>query len=172
MEYIIRPKYISKIQGFIDKPVIKILTGMRRVGKSTILTIIKNNLLTDVSEENKVYINFESMEFSHIKEAQDLINYLLPMTRESKKKLYFFFDEIQLVKDWERVINGLRVDVECDIYITGSNSTIISGDLATLLAGRYVEFEIHPFTFDEFLEIFDYTNLSKEALFEKYIRIG
>lgn len=172
MEYIIRPKYISKIQGFIDKPVIKILTGMRRVGKSTILTIIKNNLLADVSEENKVYINFESMEFSHIKEAQDLINYLLPMTRDSKKKLYFFFDEIQLVKDWERVINGLRVDVECDIYITGSNSTIISGDLATLLAGRYVEFEIHPFTFDEFLEIFDYTNLSKEALFEKYIRIG
>ena len=172
MEYIIRPKYISKIQGFIDKPVIKILTGMRRVGKSTILTIIKNNLLADVSEENKVYMNFESMEFSHIKEAQDLINYLLPITRESKKKLYFFFDEIQLVKDWERVINGLRVDVECDIYITGSNSTIISGDLATLLAGRYVEFEIHPFTFDEFLEIFDYTNLSKEALFEKYIRIG
>ena len=172
MEYIIRPKYISKIQGFIDKPVIKILTGMRRVGKSTILTIIKNNLLADVSEENKVYMNFESMEFSHIKEAQDLINYFLPITRESKKKLYFFFDEIQLVKDWERVINGLRVDVECDIYITGSNSTIISGDLATLLAGRYVEFEIHPFTFDEFLEIFDYTNLSKEALFEKYIRIG
>jgi len=87
-------------------------------------------------------------------------------------KVYFFFDEIQLVSDWEQVINGLRVDRDCDIYLTGSNSTLISGDLATLLAGRYVEFEIQPFTFIEFKQVFKNTNLSKEILFDKFIQFG
>lgn len=172
MDYIFRDKYIEKIKKFIDKPIVKILTGMRRVGKSTILNIIKDQVLKDVPDENKIYMNFESFEFFDIKDANSLKEYLDEKLKDKKGRLYFFFDEIQLVKDWEKVINGLRVSHNCDIYITGSNSKLISGDLATLLAGRYVEFEIQPFTFDEFSEIYRSSNLSREELFQKFIKIG
>ncbi|MDU4046671.1 MAG: ATP-binding protein [Peptoniphilus harei] len=172
MDYIFRTKYIEKIKKFIDKPIVKILTGMRRVGKSTILNIIKDQVLKDVPDENKIYMNFESFEFFDIKDANALKDYLSEKLKDKEGKVYFFFDEIQLVKDWEKVINGLRVSHNCDIYITGSNSKLISGDLATLLAGRYVEFEIQPFTFDEFAEIYRSSNLSREELFQKFIKIG
>lgn len=172
MDYIFRDKYIEKIKKFIDKPIVKILTGMRRVGKSTILNIIKDQVLKDVPDENKIYMNFESFEFFDIKDANALKDYLSEKLKDKEGKVYFFFDEIQLVKDWEKVVNGLRVSHNCDIYITGSNSKLISGDLATLLAGRYVEFEIQPFTFDEFSEIYRSSNLSREELFQKFIKIG
>ena len=172
MNYIFRAKYIEKIKKFIDKPIVKILTGMRRVGKSTILNIIKDQLLKDVPDENKIYMNFESFEFFDIKDAKLLKEYLDEKLKDKKGRVYFFFDEIQLVKDWERVVNALRVSLNSDIYITGSNSKLISGDLATLLAGRYVEFEIQPFTFDEFSEIYKSSNLSQEELFQKFIKIG
>ena len=172
MEYMERPKYIKQIEKFIDKPVIKILTGMRRVGKSTILMMIKDKLLTAIPDQQKIYINFESLEFMHINEANLLAKYLIDKTKNIEGKIYYFFDEIQLVNDWEKVINGLRVDKDCDIYITGSNSNLISGELATLLAGRYVEFEIQPFNFDEFSIIFKDYSLSKEELFMKFIKIG
>lgn len=172
MDYIFRDKYIEKIKKFIDKPIVKILTGMRRVGKSTILNIIKDDVLKDVPVENKIYMNFESFEFFDINNADLLKDYLDEKLKNKKGKVYFFFDEIQLVEDWEKVINGLRASLDCDIYITGSNSKLISGDLATLLAGRYVEFEIQPFTFDEFSEIYRSSNLSREELFQKFIKIG
>lgn len=172
MNYINRPKYIEKIEDFIDKPIIKIITGMRRVGKSTILTIIKDKILNLIDNDNKIYINFESIKFININDANSLLKYLEPIIENIEGKIYFFFDEIQVVKKWEKVINGLRVDYDCDIYITGSNSTLLSGELATLLAGRYVEFEIQPFTFSEFVEIFKPFNQSKEALFNKYILLG
>lgn len=172
MDYIFRNKYIEKIKKFIDKPIVKILTGMRRVGKSTILNIIKDQVLKDVPDENKIYMNFEFFEFFDIKDDNELKDYLSEKLKDKEGKVYFFFDEIQLVKDWEKVINGLRVSHNCDIYITGSNSKLISGDLATLLAGRYVEFEIQPFTFDEFSEIYRSSNLSREELFQKFIKIG
>lgn len=172
MDYIFRNKYIEKIKKFINKPIVKILTGMRRVGKSTILNIIKDQVLKDVPDENKIYMNFESFEFFDIKDDNELKDYLSEKLKDKEGKVYFFFDEIQLVKDWEKVINGLRVSHNCDIYITGSNSKLISGDLATLLAGRYVEFEIQPFTFDEFSEIYRSSNLSREELFQKFIKIG
>ncbi|MDP8052676.1 ATP-binding protein [Pasteurella atlantica] len=172
MKYIVRPKYIKKIEKFVDKPVIKVLTGMRRVGKSTILTIIKNEILATIPTEQKIYINFESLEFLHINDANALAKYLTENLKGIKGKVYFFFDEIQLVKDWEKVINGLRVDRDCDIYITGSNSKLISGELATLLAGRYVEFEIQPFTFDEFLMVYTETNLNRDELFNKFLQVG
>jgi len=172
VDYIIRPKYLDKIAKFIDKPVIKVLTGMRRVGKSTILTIIKDELLSDVPSKNKIYLNFESIEFLSISDANSLSNYLEPLLKNLEGKVYFFFDEIQLVNGWEKIINGLRVDRECDIYLTGSNTTLISGDLATLLAGRYVKFEIQPFTFSEFIQIFANKDLTNEELFEKFIKVG
>lgn len=172
MDIIYRPKYLSKIKKFIDKPIIKVLTGMRRVGKSTILEIIRDDILAHIPPENKIFLNFESIEFSGIQDSDVLANYLKPILQNGKGKYYFFFDEIQLVKNWEQVINGLRVDIDCDIYITGSNSMLISGELATLLAGRYVEFEIQSFTFSEFIQIFESSGLSKEELFGKYIRLG
>jgi predicted AAA+ superfamily ATPase len=172
MDYINRPKYIKKIKLFVDKPIIKVITGMRRVGKSTLLTIIKDKILNTVKDANKIYLNFESIELININNQNSLINYLNPLLENLKGKIYFFFDEIQIVKDWEKVINGLRVDYDCDIYITGSNSTLLSGDLATLLAGRYVEFEIQPFTFIEFAQAYKELNLSKEKLFNKYIKLG
>jgi len=144
--YISRKRYIDKLKLFIDKPVIKVLTGMRRVGKSTLLTMIRDEILKNIPDENKIYLNFESIELFKINEAGKLIEYLKPLLKKDERQ-YIFYDEIQLVKNWEQVVNGLRLNDNYDIYITGSNSTLISGDLATLLAGRYVEFEIQPFTF-------------------------
>lgn len=172
MDYIFRDRYIEKIKNFIDKPIVKILTGMRRVGKSTILNIIKNDVLRDIPEENKIYINFESFEYFEINNSSALKEYLNEKLKDQKGKVYFFFDEIQLVEDWEKVINALRVSFDSDIYITGSNSKLISGDLATLLAGRYVEFEIQPLSLYEFSEIYRDSNLNKEDLFQKFIKIG
>ena len=154
MQHIIRPKYIKQITQFVDKPVIKVLTGMRRVGKSTLLTMIKDEILKNIPDNNKIYLNFESAELFDITTAKALHTYLQPLIKRTKGKIYFFFDEIQMVSGWERVVNGLSVDKDCDIYITGSNSTLISGDLATLLSGRYTAFEIYPFTFGEFMQIF------------------
>ncbi len=172
MNYINRPKYIEKIKLFVDKPIIKVITGMRRVGKSTLLTIIKDQILNKVKDINKIYLNFESIELININNEKALINYLEPLLNSLDGKIYFFFDEIQIVKNWEKVINGLRVDYDCDIYITGSNTTLISGDLASLLSGRYVEFEIQPFTFTEFTQVYIDLNLPKEILFNKYIKLG
>lgn len=172
MDYIFRDRYIEKIKNFIDKPIVKILTGMRRVGKSTILNIIKNDVLKDIPEENKIYMNFESFEYFEINNSSALKEYLNEKLKDQKGKVYFFFDEIQLVEDWEKVINALRVSFDSDIYITGSNSKLISGDLATLLAGRYVEFEIQPLSFYEFSEIYKDSNLNEEDLFQKFIKIG
>lgn len=172
LDYIIRSKYINKIEKFVDKPIIKVITGMRRVGKSTILTIIHDEILKDVPVDNKIYINFESLEFFNVCTSSALAKYLKDIINRTEGKLYFFFDEIQIVENWEKIVNGLRVDLNCDIYITGSNSNLISGDLATLLAGRYIEFEIQPFTFDEFIEINKEISTDKDELFYKYIKIG
>ena len=172
MDYINRPRYIERIKQFIDKPIIKVFTGMRRVGKSTLLNIIKDEILSQVPNENKFYLNFESIEFLNIDNAKLLWNYLQPLLKNRTGKIYLFFDEIQLVNGWEQLINGLRVDLDCDIYLTGSNSMVTSGELATLLAGRYIEFEIQAFTFSEFIEIFKSSNLSNEILFEKFVQLG
>jgi len=172
MQHIIRPKYLKQITQFVDKPVIKVLTGMRRVGKSTLLTMIKDEILKNIPDNNKIYLNFESAELFDITTAKALHTYLQPLIKKTKGKIYFFFDEIQMVSGWELVVNGLSVDKDCDIYITGSNSTLISGDLATLLSGRYTAFEIYPFTFGEFMQIFKNKKIPKETLFEKFVQLG
>ena len=172
MQHIIRPKYIKQITQFVDKPVIKVLTGMRRVGKSTLLTMIKDEVLQNIPDKNKIYLNFESAELFDITTAKALHTYLQPVIKKTKGKIYFFFDEIQMVSGWERVVNSLSVDKDCDIYITGSNSTLISGDLATLLSGRYTAFEIYPFTFGEFMQMFKNKKIPKETLFEKFVQLG
>lgn len=172
MDFVERKEYIDKIKPFINKPVIKVITGMRRVGKSTFLKIISQKILKDIEESNKIYLNFETLELLKIKTDIELVEYLNPLLKDKKNKVYMFFDEIQLVKNWERVINALRVDENYDIYITGSNSSLMSSKISTLLSGRYIQIEMQPFNFREFLKLYSDKNLVYEELFKKYINIG
>ena len=167
MDYIIREKYISKINPFINKPIIKILTGMRRVGKSSLLYIIKDEILKDVADENKIYINFEAINSLDISNANSLLEYLKPLLEDVKGKVYFFFDEIQVIDGWEEVISDLKHNRDYDIFLTSSNKKLISS-----LSEKYVEFEIQPFTFSEFKKAFENMELSKENLFYKFIQLG
>ena len=167
MDYIIREKYISKIKPFINKPVLKILTGMRRVGKSSLLHIIKDEILKDVADENKIYINFEATNLLSINNVNSLLEYLKPLLEDAKGKVYFFFDEIQVIDGWEEVISDLKHNRDYDIFLTSSNKKLISS-----LSEKYVEFEIQPFTFSEFKKAFENMELSKENLFYKFIQLG
>lgn len=167
MDYIIREKYISKIKPFINKPFIKILTGMRRVGKSSLLHIIKDELLKDVANENKIYINFETSMLLGINNASSLLEYLKPLLEDIEGKVYFFLDEIQVIDGWEEVISDLKHNRDYDIFLTSSNKKLISN-----LSVKYVEFEIQPFTFSEFKKAFENMELSKENLFYKFIQLG
>ena len=167
MDYISREKYINKIKPFINKPVLKILTGMRRVGKSSLLHIIKDEILKDVADENKIYINFEATNLLSINNANSLLEYLKPLLEDVKGKVYFFFDEIQVIDGWEEVISDLKHNRDYDIFLTSSNKKLISS-----LSEKYVEFEIQPFTFSEFKKAFENMELSKENLFYKFIQLG
>ncbi|WP_338945602.1 ATP-binding protein [Fusobacterium pseudoperiodonticum] len=167
MDYIIREKYISKIKPFINKPVLKILTGMRRVGKSSLLHIIKDEILKDIADENKIYINFEATNLLSINNVNSLLEYLKPLLEDVKGKVYFFFDEIQVIDGWEQVISDLKHNRDYDIFLTSSNKKLISS-----LSEEYVEFEIQPFTFSEFKKTFENMELSKENLFYKFIQLG
>ena len=167
MDYTSREKYINKIKALINKPVLKILTGMRRVGKSSLLHIIKDEILKDVADENKIYINFEAINSLDISNANSLLEYLKALLEEVKGKVYFFFDEIQIVDGWEQVISDLKLNRDYDIFLTSSNKKLISS-----LSEKYVEFEIQPFTFSEFKKAFENMELSKENLFYKFIQLG
>ena len=167
MDYIIREKYISKIKPFINKHVLKILTGMRRAGKSSLLHIIKDEILKDVADENKIYINFEATNLLSINNVNSLLEYLKPLLEDVKGKVYFLFDEIQVIDGWEEVISDLKYNRDYDIFLTSSNKKLISS-----LSEKYVEFEIQPFTFSEFKKAFENMELSKENLFYKFIQLG
>lgn len=145
-----RKIYTDKIKGFIGKEQIKIITGIRRCGKSEILKLLKKEILKTTDKEHIIFINFEDIEFDAIKTYKDLHDYVTDRIKDDKK-YYLFFDEIQIVENWEKAVNSLRLR-NTDIYITGSNSKLLSGELATLLGGRYVQFEIRPLSFKEFIK--------------------
>ena len=172
-----RELYIEKIKPFIDKDIIKVLTGIRRSGKSVMLKLIMEELKQNGINENQfININFENLINRELTTADKLHKYILKKASEIKKKCYVFLDEIQEVKDWEKCINSLRVNEEYnfDIYITGSNAKLLSGELSTYLAGRYVEFVIYPFSFKEFLDTLKsiQQNISIRETFQKYIKFG
>ena len=145
---IIRQQYMQQIRDFIDTPVIKIITGMRRCGKSVLLELTKQELLNrNVTSENIIMINFESLRYERLKDYKALYNAIMDKAEKLFGKIYILLDEIQEVANWEEAINSFRVDLDCDIYITGSNARLLSSELATLLAGRYVEIKIFPLTF-------------------------
>ncbi|NLV99128.1 MAG: ATP-binding protein [Clostridiaceae bacterium] len=172
--YIIRERYLQRIRPFVNKPVVKVLTGLRRAGKSTLLQMIMNELLPEIARENIYYLNMESRKGLSILNEIDLMEDIETFAEGKDGKIYFFLDEIQYVNNWERAVNVLRVDYECDIYITGSNANLLSSELATLIAGRYVQFEVLPFQFKEFMDMVrkETGDSNSESSFRLYLELG
>ncbi len=170
-----RERFMSRIRPFIGTELIKVLTGIRRCGKSVMLDLIRAELIeSGVSAEQIISINFEEMNNAHLLNAKSLHKEIVLKAKKITGKVYLFFDEIQEVHEWERCVNSLRVNLDCDIYITGSNAKLLSGELATYLAGRYVEFVIYPFSFTEFIKLYQATDnsLSPKEIFSKYLSFG
>ena len=170
-----RKTYLDQIIPLIDKPRTKVITGVRRSGKTVLLKQIQEYLLSSGCDKNRiVYISFESKANAYLKNTDTLYRYLLDAGKNAAEKVYIFLDEIQSVPAWEEVVSSLLVDLNCDIYITGSNSKLLSGELATLIAGRYIQIRVYPFTLAEAKEITLQNGnfVSDEALFSDYLRYG
>lgn len=162
-----RERYLKKIRGFYHKDLIKVITGIRRCGKSVLLTQIIEELRTDgVSDSQIIYINFEDYDYSFIRTGMDLHEYIKARITLDEM-FYLFFDEIQVVPEFERVINSLRMKYNTSIFITGSNGKLLSGELATFLSGRYVSFSVYPFSFSEMCEL---QNISKQEVTDDLLR--
>ena len=168
MKIIQRKLYLKKIEPFLGKPIIKILTGMRRVGKSELLKQIRDKI-SKANKKNIVYINKELREFDKIATNLDLNNYVNDVAGGLDSVI--LIDEIQEIEGWERSITSFLAE-GMDIYITGSNAHLLSSDLATLLSGRYVEFKIFTLSFREFIEFGELENLSNEEVLRKYMKFG
>ena len=166
---------MQRIRPFMNTDLIKVFTGIRRAGKSVMLELVKNELKeSGISEENFLCINFEQFSNSQYLDVQSLYKKIVDFQKNTKGKIYLFFDEIQEVTGWEKCINSCRIDFDCDIYITGSNAKLLSGELATYLAGRYVEFVIYPFSFAEFFEmnLLKNPNVDKSTCFMQFLKTG
>lgn len=173
--YINRDHYIDRIRPFINTDIIKVLIGMRRSGKSVLMELLKDHLLSrGVMESHMLSYTFESFQTMEYRTAESLYERIRSEITSRNERFYLFFDEIQEVRDWEKLINSLRVDLDVDIYITGSNASLLSGELATYLAGRYVQIPVYPFSFKEFTQQVAHLKLSydEEELFTRYVRLG
>ena len=172
---IIRSRYIDAIKPFIGKPHIKIITGIRRSGKSTVLQLLKNELVNrGVAQEHIISVNFESFRFADVLEAKKLYQLISKEVKQGAK-YYLLLDEIQEVDNWEKAVNSFLVDFEVDIYLTGSNSHLLSSELATYLAGRYIEIPIFTLSYQEFLDFRNYyfsETKHTQNLFFEYLRKG
>lgn len=169
-----RPLYINQLKNFIDKPFIKVISGIRRSGKSVLLMLLKEELLkSKVNEDQIIYINFESFDFFEINDARKLVEAVRERMTKNQR-YYILLDEIQEVENWEKAINSLQVDFDTDIYITGSNSKLLSGELATYLAGRYVEIKVYTLAFSEYLHFREHHEEASTIYdeFEKFLRLG
>ena len=170
---IIRERYLKQIRPFYNQDLIKVLIGIRRSGKSVILTQIIDELKKkETDDEHIIYMNFEDFDYEEYTDPKKLNNYIKKKIKDDKK-YYIFFDEIQNVDSWEKVVNSLRATKNTSIFITGSNSDLLSSDLATHIAGRYVSFKITPFTFSEVCELLNITDKSDlDETFNDYIKWG
>lgn len=167
-----RDAYLNFIENYIDKPIVKVLVGMRRVGKSAIIKLLINKLLKkNISASNILYINKESLEFDEIKNYKDLYRYAINYFKGIKNRKYIFIDEIQEIAEWEKSVNSFLADNYGDITISGSNSKLLSSELATLLSGRYIEIPVYPLTFKEFLQ-FRSKKTDTETEFKNFLRYG
>lgn len=166
---IIRNEYLNQLLAWKNEQVIKVVTGIRRCGKSTLLKQFQDNLLQEgVSQEQIVSINFEDLDYEELLDYKTLYEYIKERLCQDKMT-YIFFDEIQKVDSFQKVVDSLFIKNNTDIYITGSNAYLLSGELATLLTGRYVEISMLPLSFAEYVE---YTNDSEEKALAKYMRFG
>lgn len=172
--YILRKQYLEEIRKYYDSNLIKVLTGIRRVGKSVLLEQIREELKRDcnLDDEHIICINFEDISFSSIENAYQLNDYISARMKD-ERKYYIFLDEIQHVKEFEKVLASLKATKNVSIFVTGSNSKLLSGRLASLLVGRCKEFKIQPFTYKEFLDFYQENQLPlPEKPLHNYIRYG
>lgn len=166
-----RERYLDKIRPFYDLDIIKVLTGSRRAGKSKIIELIIKDLKEKgIKESNIIYINFENLDYSDIKDYISLNNYI--KSKISPGKMYLFFDEIQEVKMFEKAINSFRVSFDCSIFITGSNSKMLSAEISTVLTGRIIQFSIYPFSFYESEKFREKRNTMIDNAFYDYLELG
>lgn len=168
-----RDKYLKQITPFIGKPVIKVITGIRRCGKSTFLKLICNSLLEKgIKAENILLINKDSLEFDSLSNYKQLVIYVDEHFKNIVGQRYLFIDEVQEIEGWEKALSGFLTDNKADLFVTGSNSRMLSSELATYISGRYIEFKLYTLTFSEFLTFRKVTDSVKYAsefvLFMKY----
>lgn len=166
-----RAFYTSQILNYIDTPPIKVITGIRRSGKSFLLQLIVDELKNkDVDNQQIININFESLQFAAYQDYQKLYDYIIEKSQTINGRIYLFIDEIQEVKQFEKAIKSLKVDLDCDIFLTGSNANLLSGELSTYLSGRYIEFALYPLSFKEYTEFYD--TAGDETAFYDYLKYG
>ena len=165
-----RKEYLDLLKKWKDEQVIKVITGIRRCGKSTLLTLYQDYLRTQgVADDQIIYVNFEELEYEDLLDYKALYSYIKSRLH-SEKTTYIFLDEIQQVADFQKAVDSLYVKQNVDIYITGSNAYLLSGELATLLSGRYVEINMLPLSFAEFCELKGGSD--KDALLAEYMKNG
>jgi len=172
-----RKRYLKILDTYLGKSLIKVLLGMRRTGKSSIIRLLIGELLEKgVPEKNIIYINKESLEFEEIQTYKDLYNYVVKNLKNVRGQRYIFIDEVQEIKEWEKAVASFLAEGIGDVIISGSNSHLLSGELATLLSGRYVEIPIYPLTFNEFLEFRKKfgkkKKLNTEECFREFLKYG
>ena len=174
-----REAYVNQLKDYINSDFVKVYIGIRRSGKTSLMHNIIDELKSrNVKDENILYVSFESREYNYIDNSKQLDELIYDKVKNIEGKIYLFFDEIQQVKGWEKSINSYRVSIDSDIYITGSNSKLLSGELATLLTGRYLTINVYPFSFKEFLQYknevdgVELTEYSIKKLYEDYFNFG
>ena len=171
IKVIIREEYLNRMIDAKDTEFIKVITGVRRSGKSTLLLMFKEYLLNNgIKNDSIIYMNFESAKYDDIKNYKDLYSYVKDLIKT--KKVYLLLDEVQNVEKWEKAIDSFKVDFDIDIYITGSNAYLLSSELSTLLSGRYIEIKIYPLSFKEYLQFNNYDKENLESKFNEYLKYG
>jgi uncharacterized protein len=169
---IYRKQYMNRLIAFKDNKIIKIITGLRRTGKSTLLEMFGNYLISQGIDSNAVlHINFELYEYNRIRTDEDLYN-LIKSKIDTKVKNYILLDEVQEIEHWEKAINGLSVELDVDIYLTGSNAHMLSSELSTYLSGRYVEIKMLPLSFKEYYDFYKDSGMSKDDMFSQFMKYG
>lgn len=171
-----RELYMDILKESIDAPVIKVITGMRRCGKSMLLKALADELSSrGVRDKQIIFMNFESLEYADYEDYKSLYDHIITLS-DKNARTYILLDEIQNVDGWEKAVNSFRVDLDCDIYITGSNSKLLSGELSTLIAGRYIQIMINPLTFKEYLRFSfgdkDVSQTDVRLAFSDYLQSG
>ncbi len=167
-----RENYMNKLLSYKDTEFIKVITGIRRCGKSSLLKLFMNKLKEEDPKTNVIYMNFESFEFDKIIDYKDMYTEIKKQIKNNGKT-YILLDEVQRVINWEKCVNALTVDFNCDIYITGSNAYLLSSELSTYLSGRYIEIKMLPLSFKEFLKFANFeSNISIDEKFNQYMKYG